>query len=192
VRLFVAAEIGEHLATRAEALIVEIKRRVAEVAPRARVTWLTAPRLHITIRFIGDADHARAETIVRELEPPLRLAPFDLGLAGVGVFPGHGPPRAVWAGVERGLDAMVAVEREVASRVASIGIPGETRSYRPHLTLARVREAAGLRSARLLEGLERELLGTTRIDAITLFESRLSPAGPTYVPILRTSLGRPT
>ena len=62
------------------------------------------------------------------------------------------------------------------------------RPYSPHLTLARVREAAGLRSASLLDGLEDRSLGTTRIDAITLFQSRLSPKGPTYVPLLRTSL----
>jgi 2'-5' RNA ligase len=55
-----------------------------------------------------------------------------------------------------------------------------------------VRAAPGLRAARLLEGLEKRSLGTTRIDAITLFESRLSPTGPTYVPMLRTSLGGPT
>jgi 2'-5' RNA ligase len=55
-----------------------------------------------------------------------------------------------------------------------------------------VRTATGLRADRLLEGLERSSLGTTRIAAITLFESRLSPTGPTYVPMLRTSLGGPT
>ena len=35
---------------------------------------------------------------------------------------------------------------------------------------------------------EREMFGTARIEAITLFESRLSSTGPTYVPLLRTSL----
>jgi 2'-5' RNA ligase len=192
VRLFVAAEIGERLAGRAEALIVEIKKRVAEMAPRAGVTWLTAPRLHITITFIGEADDARAETVLRALAPPVSVPAFDLDLTGVGVFPTHGPPRAVWVGVQGGRDVLVAVEREVVSRLAPLGIPSEERPYSPHLTLARVRAAPGLRAASLLEGLEKRSLGTTRIAAITLFESRLSPTGPTYVPLLRTSLGGPT
>jgi len=192
VRLFVAAEIGNHLAGQAEQLIVQIKKRVAEQAPRARMTWLTAARLHITITFLGEADDARVEEIGRALEPPLRVRPFDLGLAGVGVFPRRGPPRAVWAGVDAGRDAMIAVEREVASRLAPLGIIGDARPYSPHVTLARVREAAGLRAVTLLEGFEWRAFGTAYIDAITLFESRLLPAGPTYLPLQRTSLARPT
>jgi 2'-5' RNA ligase len=47
-----------------------------------------------------------------------------------------------------------------------------------------VREPAGLRSARLLEGVTGETIGTTRIDTITLFHSRLSPKGPTYTPLV--------
>jgi len=62
---------------------------------------------------------------------------------------------------------------------------------RPHLTLGRVRHAAGLRSASLLDGLEDEGLGGVRVEAVTLFESRASPAGPAYVPLLRMPLVGP-
>jgi len=192
VRLFVAAEIGARLASQAEDLIDALRKRVAEQAPRTRVTWLTVARLHITITFIGNLDRGRVEAVVSALEPPLHVPPLDLSLAGAGVFPQHGPPRAVWAGIGLGRESLMAAEREVVSRLAGIGIGGEDRPYRPHLTLARVREAAGLRSTRLFDGLEQNSLGTTRIDAITLFESRLSPTGPTYVPMLRTSLAGPT
>jgi 2'-5' RNA ligase len=33
--------------------------------------------------------------------------------------------------------------------------------------------------------------GVTRVGAITLFQSRLSPSGPTYVPLQRTALWQP-
>jgi 2'-5' RNA ligase len=64
----------------------------------------------------------------------------------------------------------------------------EDRPYNPHLTLARVREAVGLRAAPLLDGVSEVVLGVTQVDAITLFESRLSPQGPTYVALHRTAL----
>jgi 2'-5' RNA ligase len=64
----------------------------------------------------------------------------------------------------------------------------EQRPYNPHLTLARVREAAGLRAAALFDGLRDSVIGTTPIDAITLFDSRLSSKGPTYAPLLRVPL----
>jgi len=188
VRLFVAAEIGERLAGRAEELIHELEKRTADAAPRARLTWLAANRLHITIRFIGEVDDVRAAAIVAALQSPIDVQPFDLTLAGTGTFPEHGPPRVVWTGIEQGRDGLIALEREVRSRLTTFARPPEGRPYSPHLTLARVREAAGLRSASLLEGLEDRSIGTTRIDTITLFESRLSPKGSIYVPLLRTSL----
>ncbi len=188
MRLFVAVEIGERLAGRAAELIRELGKRTVDAAPRARLTWLAANRLHITIRFIGEVDDVRAAAIVAALQPPIDVESFDLTLTGVGVFPKSGPPRVVWTGIEQGRDDLIAVERELSSRLAALGIPAEGRPYSPHLTLARVREAAGLRSAGLLDGLEDRSLGTTRIDAITLFQSRLSPKGPTYLPLLRTSL----
>jgi 2'-5' RNA ligase len=82
------------------------------------------------------------------------------------------------------------VEREVNARLQQVGVAPEPRDYRPHLTLARIRDAAGLASSRLCDGLADQMVGTTRIEAITLFESRLSPKGPAYVVLQRTPLRR--
>jgi 2'-5' RNA ligase len=96
----------------------------------------------------------------------------------------------VWTGIERGRTELIETEREVAARLATLGIPPERRPYSPHLTLARIRDAAGLRSTRLLDGFADRPVGTTRIDAITLFQSTLSPRGAVYVPLVRTPLAR--
>jgi 2'-5' RNA ligase len=189
VRLFVAAEIGETLAARAAEVSRELQRRTNETAPRAKVTWVPADRLHLTVRFIGELDDARATAVRQVLESPLAVAVFDLTLAGAGAFPKGGAPRVLWVGVADGREELVAAEREISARLAPLGIPEEDRAYSPHLTLARVREPAGLRSARLLDGLTDRLLGTVHIDAITLFQSKLSPKGPTYTPLLRIPVG---
>lgn len=190
--MFVAAEIGEALAGRASELIHELQQRAVETAPGAKVTWLTRERLHLTIRFIGEVDDARVDAIRDALAPPLAIEPFDLTLAGAGAFPKTGPPRVLWLGVVQGEEALVAAEGEVSTRLAALGIAREQRPYSSHLTLARVREAAGLRASRLFDGIEDWRIGTTRIDTITLFQSRLSPKGPTYVPLARTLFARPT
>jgi 2'-5' RNA ligase len=188
VRLFVAAEIEPHVRAAAAALIVRLKERAARLAPQARMTWVPADRLHITVRSIGSVDDAIAAAIGAALEPPIEPAPFDLEVAGTGTFPGRGAPRVIWAGTQAGRASLVAVEREVSERLARLGIRPEPRPYSPHLTLARVRDAAGLNAARLLDEVEREMVGTTRVGAITLFESRLSPKGSTYLPLQRTPL----
>jgi RNA 2',3'-cyclic 3'-phosphodiesterase len=187
VRLFIAIETGPDIAAAARALLGELRRRVRDAAPGARVTWIPPERLHLTVRFIGEVDEPRLRAIDEALTPPLRTAAFDLGVKGVGVFPRKGPPRVIWAGVHAGREAAIAVEREIAARVDLIAGPGEDRAFSPHLTLARIRHAAGL-DRRVFDDLEQVVVATTRVDAVTLFESRLSPHGPTYEPLRRTPL----
>ena len=165
-----------------------LQRRARLLAPRARLTWVTPDRMHLTVRFIGAADDEKLAALRRVLEAPFETTGFTLSVHGTGTFPPKGPPRVVWAGLQDGRDRLRALEREMTARLSTIGIPPEDRPYNPHLTLARVREPAGLRAAVLLDGLQAHAFGESPIDAITLFESRLSPKGPTYVALSRTAL----
>jgi len=185
VRLFVAAEIGERVARRIGALIDDLRARVAASASRAKVTWVAVDRLHVTVRFIGEVDDTRVEAFRSALRHPLSGTAFELSFAGVGSFPKSGSPRVIWVGLADGADALAAFERQITQRLVDLGIAEESRPYKPHLTLARVREPSGLNSGPLLDGMRDLRLGTAHIDAITLFQSRLSPKGPTYTPLER-------
>jgi len=103
-------------------------------------------------------------------------------------FPPRGPARVFWAGLAGAHESLAAVEREVTARLAEVDVPPEDRPYSPHLTLGRVKEAGGLKAVALFRELEDTVLGTTSVQAITLFESRVSSKGPTYVPLQRTIL----
>jgi len=188
VRLFVAIEIGEDVAAEAARVIERLRARVATLAPHARVTWVTPERMHLTVRFIGQADDDHVLAIRDALAAPLDVSPFDLHCAGTGTFPPRGAPRVIWAGVADAVEPLAATERAVTARLEQAGVPAEDRPYAPHLTLARIKEPGGLRAAALLERVERHEFGRVRVGAITLFESRLSPKGPTYVPVARTPL----
>lgn len=188
MRLFVAVEIAPDVAQSAAAVIERLRERAIRLAPRSRITWVTTDRLHVTVRFIGNVDADRVDAVRQVLAPPLGQAPFKLTLAGVVMFPPKGPPRVLASGVSDGREPLLAIEHHVSERLARAGIAAEQRPYTPHLTLARVREAGGLRSAALLENMSETRLGTTAVEAITLFESRLSPKGPTYMALQRTSV----
>jgi 2'-5' RNA ligase len=191
VRLFVAVEVAEPVIEALMRLVDRLRRRTADIAPRARVTWATAERLHVTLSFIGQATDDRVAAFATALGTALAVAPFDLAVAGCGAFPERGAPRVLWAGVESGRTELIALQRTVAERLAGLGVEPEKRAYQPHLTLARVRDAAGLRSPAILEGLTTTDAGTSHVRAVTLFESRLSPKGPAYVPLHRTALAGP-
>jgi 2'-5' RNA ligase len=188
MRLFVAVDLDPGVSSAAAVLIDELRRRSATLAPHARITWIPADRMHLTVRFIGNADDGLAAAIETALAAPLAAAPFDLTLGGVGAFPRSGKPQVLWAAVQAGMAQLQVVEREVTLRLGALGIPEETRPYNPHLTLARIREAAELRTVALFAGLDNTPLGTTHVETITLYESRLSPRGPTYRPLQRIPL----
>ena len=188
MRLFVGIEISPAVITATIELIAQLRAASVRLAPRSRITWVTAERLHITIRFIGHVDDRRVEEIRAVLAPPLAMDPFNLAITGVGTFPPKGSPRVVWAGLTGGSDQLMAIESTVSERLERAAVPRDERPYSPHLTLARVRDAAGLRPTPFVGSLHDISLGTTSVDAITLFESRLSPKGPTYVALARTPL----
>lgn len=188
MRLFVAIELDEQVRHAAAQLIGQLTRRAARLAPRARIGWVLPERMHLTVRFIGHVDETQAERIRSVLHAPIDVPAFDLRIEGLGTFPPKGTPRVIWAGLASGREALGMVEEEVTARLKGVGVPPEDRPYSPHLTLARVKEPAGLKAAPLLEGIAPGLLGSVRVGACTLFESRLSPKGPTYVPLQRTAL----
>jgi 2'-5' RNA ligase len=188
VRLFVAIELDEAVRSAAAIIVARLEQRAAVLAPRSRIGWIPSDRMHLTVRFIGSVDEAQAERIRRALEPPLHVPSFSISIDTLGAFPPGGAPRVLWVGVREATGALADVERDVTARLQSLGIPPEDRPYTPHLTLARVREPAGLTCARLAEGLAPAALGVSRVSAVTLFESRLSPKEPTYVALQRTPL----
>lgn len=191
MRLFTGIELDAQVIRATGEVIDELARRAARHAPRGRVLWVTPERLHITVRFIGHRDDEAGDRIRAELEPPLPIRPFRLKVHGLGSFPPTGTPRVIWAGLSGGLTELSAVEQAVTERLARVGVPPEARAYSPHLTLGRVKVPGGLKTAPLFHGLENMALGTTAVEAITLFESRVSSKGPTYVPLQRTVLTGP-
>jgi RNA 2',3'-cyclic 3'-phosphodiesterase len=76
----------------------------------------------------------------------------------------------------------------VRARLDGLAHSTDERDYHPHLTLGRVKDPAGLRPVPLLEGLESRVFGVVRVAAVTLFESRLSSSGPTYIALGRSEL----
>lgn len=188
MRLFVGIPVSTAVASAVGDLMARLRDKAAGLAPQSRITWVTQERLHVTIRFIGQVADEKVAGILEALRRPLGVEPFDLTVAAVGAFPPKGAPRVIWAGLLSGRDQVIAIEQLVSDRLAVAGVPKEPRPFRPHLTLARVREAGGLRSQTLLAGLGEASFGTTQVDAITLFESRLSPNGPAYLEIHRTPL----
>ena len=182
------------------------------VEAHTNASWVRTDRMHITLLFLGNVEEAVEQRITGVLASPIRETPFDVMFDGLGFFPDRRSPRVLWLGIREGLEHLRRVQQTVASRIGpcltpvgldlSRALPTGDVSFSPHLTLARFRDRVPRGK---LAGITRiqASAGPTRIDRVTLYESRLSPAsldsrsgrpedtrraGPTYVPLAVASL----
>ena len=178
-RLFIAADLDA--ATRDQ--IAALSRTVRQsVAPSIKASWVHPDRMHLTLRFFAAADAVMEGQIRAALAPAIPMPPFDIVLGGLGLFPERGAPRVLWVGIGEGVEHLQRLHQHLRR------LPGSTdEAFKPHLTLARFRERVG--RAQLAElGRIWASAGPSRIDRVTLYESRLSPAGPTYLPLAEALL----
>jgi RNA 2',3'-cyclic 3'-phosphodiesterase len=190
MRLFVAVDVDDRTRARVARLIETLRAEVAQSRSVARFSWIPPERLHLTLHFIGYVTDTVSDEIQASLRTPIDLAPFDLRFTGVGTFPSPGRPRVVWLGIDRGAEGLAALHAEVARRLEHVSFRRESRAFSPHLTLARIKDGGTRADTEHITRVLPEPTGGCTIDHVTLYESRLSPRGPTYTPLLVTPLAR--
>ena len=181
-RLFIAVDIDKPTRAQVEGISAGVRMAVEQ---HAKASWVRPERMHLTLHFLGQVDAAMEDRVRDALAHPLRDAPFAITFDRLGFFPERGSPRVLWLGIRDGLEPLRRVHNALADR---LGIkPDREGPYTPHLTLARFRDRVS--RARLGEiGRIQASAGPSRIDRVTLYESRLSPAGPTYLPLAEAHL----
>ena len=168
VRLFTALEIP--------ALQRQQLALLRSPLPGAR--WLDADDLHITLRFVGDIDNDRARAFVDALAR-VDADPFEVRVAGLGAFGGK-EPRSLWAKVDGG-EALEALARANERAARAAGLPPETRSYKPHITLTRLRNTRPDVVARFLQHNGSFRLEPFIAERFVLMSSRPQVGGGPYV-----------
>lgn len=148
--------------------------------------WTHPEDVHVTLSFLGDASAETTEALAADLRQLAAAAlPLTLHAEGLGVFGPPAAPSILWAGIAGDLDALAALQREVADVCARHGFPAEARAYRPHLTLARrYRAAAGpfKRSALAAAGAPVDGWPVWQVKDIVLYRSHLGRQ-PSYEPL---------
>jgi 2'-5' RNA ligase len=189
MRLFVAVDIDDR--TRGGvARAIDVLRTALEAAQSsARVSWVAPDRLHLTLQFIGQVSEDTAAAIEARLGPPFELPAFEMRLGSIGTFPPGGRPRVVWLALDRGADALAALHEEVQRWLADVPFRRESRAFSPHLTLARFKHGGTRVDVERISRVALRPAGGCTIDHVTLYQSRLSPRGPTYTPLRVTPLG---
>jgi 2'-5' RNA ligase len=123
-------------------LTYEVRRNIEllyqSLQPLAPIAWSAPGNLHITTKFIGERENVDAvKAALRALKKP---APFTLAIDGFGWFPTPHHPRHLFAAV-RAPEQLAQLAAGTDAAMAALGVPQESKPYRPHLTLARIQDA---------------------------------------------------
>jgi 2'-5' RNA ligase len=167
-RLFTAVELP-----------AEIRHGLARLRiPLPGAKWVEEENLHLTLRFAGDIDNRLAAEFADALAQ-VDVPAFELRLQGLGAFGGN-DPRVLWAGVETST-ALETLARANERAARAAGLPAEARTFKPHVTIARLRHARADAVAKVLgrHGAFRSPAFT--VERFVLMSSRPQVGGGPYV-----------
>jgi 2'-5' RNA ligase len=164
--------------------------RLRESVPKARASWNRDDKLHLTIKFLGDIDIDRVPALSLAAERAVAgIKPISLIAEGCGAFPDRGRPRVLWIGTVDEDEGLARLNQRLETECAAQGFAREERAFRPHLTIARVRQPAG---ALELADAHRQLgFPPLKFEAneLVVIRSELSGAGSRYTDISRHPFG---
>ena len=149
-----------------------------------KASWTRPESWHLTLRFLGEIAESAAAAFARALalDAP-GFTEAELAIEGPVAFPPRGRPRVVGLGFVPGLALeRLAAAAETAAR--SIGCAPEDRPFRPHVTLARLRDPWPDAAVGAFQSAARSwAFPPWTVRSIVLFSSRLDPAGAVHTPV---------
>jgi 2'-5' RNA ligase len=154
-----------------------------------RAKWVRPQNIHLTLKFLGNIDRGHIHEIIAAMTLTADdFSGLSLFAKEIGVFPNIRRPRVIWAGLNGQLEILKNLQQTLDGHLAGAGFPKETRAFKGHLTLGRLK--GKIASDRMktaidrLKGFESEAF---EISEVILFKSELRPTGAVYTKIERVA-----
>ncbi len=203
IRAFLAVELNENLRAAIEQVQRELRDRIDQrLGLAARIHWVRPESIHVTIKFLGDIEETLVDRIKQALGPALAEASrFTVPVGGIGVFPNRNGPRVLWIGCAGGTgqsdegSCWHQVHQAVERALEPLGFAAEPKPFRPHLTLARVKDGERQVGKVLAQSgvFDRpQAYGILEVSAISLMRSELKPSGAEYSRLWQVELRQAT
>ncbi|MEE4312057.1 MAG: RNA 2',3'-cyclic phosphodiesterase [candidate division KSB1 bacterium] len=184
IRTFIAIEIPPHIKKE----ISEFQRHL--MVRDTRISWPKPDNIHITLKFVGDVETNAITAITEAVEKGVeQIPPFNVKIVGVGTFPSGRKPRILWIGAKSENSLMVKCADNIDQKLEELGYEKETRPFRAHLTLGRVKSQFKIDEVldRLNESRDFECDDFLASEIIVV-QSTLHASGAIYTPLKRIRL----
>ncbi len=148
------------------------------------IKWVEENNFHLTLKFLGETSPTQVQE-VKEILKNLgaQNQSFSFHLNGLGYFKMKGQPRVLFVETSD-FEPMKKVTDELEDRLSAIGFEKETRAFKPHLTLARMKFMKDKkRFYQFVDNRNSSLFQTIHVAEIVYYQSILQQEGPKYVPL---------
>jgi 2'-5' RNA ligase len=184
IRAFIAIELPE--------TVIDSIKNVQNhlISAGIKLRWIQPENIHLTLKFLGNITTEDIERIRRAaFVAAMGLRPFFLEAKGLGVFPDIHRPRVVWVGISGQTSALIEMQKALEESLNQIGFPKETRPFREHLTVGRVKWK--IDSKKVLIALNRYktcISDPFAVKHFFLFKSDLKATGAVYTKLIQVPL----
>jgi RNA 2',3'-cyclic 3'-phosphodiesterase len=145
-----------------------------------KLKWVSQQALHITLNFLGEIEDAKVPQVLEAMEAVRpRFTQFRLEFSGLGVFPRRGPARVVFLEPQQGIQECRELQRALSGQMAAFAAP-ERKKFKPHLTLARVKQNTDWPKP---EDEGRDIRVGFTVRRVVLYKSILRPEGAHYAEV---------
>lgn len=185
IRAFLAIEPPGNVLQEISRLQEKLKREIS-----GRLSWTRPQGQHLTLKFFGDISRGDinkiSDAVQKRIVPEQKL---NLKIEKLGVFPDVKRPRVLWCAVTGDVERLINLQNKLDGDFAAIGFPEEERSFKAHLTLARIKDPRDITD--MSEALKKHdsfKAGEFIADKLFLFQSNLSPQGAVYTKLAEFAL----
>ncbi len=170
VRVFIALPLSQEIQQQIALEGEELKKS------RAQIRRVAPHLMHITLKFLGEI----SPDVIGQITTALQAVSSHPFRIEIGPIRGNTKrdPRVIWAAVSDEGQCRDLAD-QVDQRLQPLGFLPEKRAFRPHITVARVKEQHPDLN-QIIASLPQTQFCSSIIDRCILFRSDLHPDGPVY------------
>lgn len=170
MRVFVAIDISD----------IKVRESIQNIqnSLQIKARAVEPQNMHFTLQFLGEISQDMLKKVKHALAK-IVFSSFNLQITGIGAFPHSKNPRIIWAGTDtKSACMLVNLVKQIEGLLRPLGFR-QNGTFRPHITIFRIKSATGDIIDRLEEFKEYEF-GMITVLEIKLKQSRLTLSGPVY------------
>lgn len=183
IRTFIAIKITP------QQKLQELASRLKFALKEETIKWVETDNLHLTLRFLGETTSDQVHAIGNVLEKlKEKFQPFQFQLRGVGYFKRNNQPSVLFLKIESD-QILKQLAKEIENEITNLGFKNETRNFKPHLTLARIKFVKNSNAFySLVDDFKEKDIQVVEASEILFYQSILSSSGPEYKPLKTVKL----